>query len=154
MDAQHREQLQRVTDTTGHVVLLELNADTFGAPLRLANDTSNHTLDGNEYIALPFGFKLPDHRQGGSARAQLIIDNVGRGITEELEALPPGEVLMAKIMVCPKTDPLEVMYYTYLPITNVSTDMTKAAADCGIDFLLRQKTMKLRFTPYLTPGVH
>lgn len=153
MDTQNLEQLQRVTDPVGQVVLLELNAPSFPDPLRIANDTINHTLDGVEYIALPFGFKLPEQMQGGSARAKLVIDNVGRGITDYLEDVLPNDTVMAKITVCAKTTPLRVMHDTYLPLTNVSVNGALATADAGIDYLTRQKAVKLRFTPYITPGI-
>lgn len=153
MQPENLRQLQRVTDSVGKVVLLELSSPNFTGTLRIANDTREHELGGNTFIACPFGFKLPDQRQGGNGRAQLVIDNAGRGISEELERVMPEDVTMAKIIICAKTEPLREMYSAYLPMTNVSLSGVLATADCGIDFVTRQKAVKLRQNPHTTPGI-
>lgn len=146
------EYRQRVTDSVGMVVVLRLEAPSFPEPLCICNDTRNWTLDGLEYVALPFGFKLPDSVQGSAARAQLVIDNVGRGITEYLERILPGEIVMAYVAICDKITPLQVSYDIWLPVTNVSVSGLIATADCGADHIMRQQGVKLQFYPHLTPG--
>lgn len=155
MDVQAIEGLQKVTDTEGQVVLLQLRCEAFSETICIANDTRDYFF-GNpslQYIGLPFYFKLPEAQQGGSARAQLAVDNVGRGITEEFEKVLPGQIVMAKIMVMQRTDPLVEVYSTFLPINNLSVNETMATADCGIGLLTSQKGVKLRFTPYVSPGL-
>jgi len=153
MDADTVAQLQRVTDKQGQVVLLEITCASFSGPLRIANDTINHTFNGDEFIGLPFYFKLPDRRQDGAPRAQLAIDNVGRGLTDELENFIPGNTAMARIIVCRKSTPLTVAHEVYIPLTNVSVNQTVATADCGIGFITQQKAVKRRHTPLHSPGL-
>lgn len=153
MEREDLEQLQRVTDDVGQVVLLEMSSPNFTGTMRIANDTREHSFAGNTFIPVGFGFKLPDQKQGGTGRAQLVIDNVGRGITEELERVMPEDIVMAKIIVCSKTSPLREQYTSYLPVTNVSIKDGLATADCGIDFVTRQKAVKLRANPHTTPGI-
>lgn len=153
MDTEVIEQLQRVTDSHGEVVLLELSASSFSAPFRIANDTRNWDFGGEEFIAAPFWFKLPDSRQDGAARAQLAIDNTGRGITDELENFLPGDTAIAHIRVCTKTDPLRLAFEAYIPVTIVSVNGNLATADCGIGFVTQQKAVKRSFSPYTAPGL-
>lgn len=152
VDARFLEYRQRVSDNVGMVALLRLEAPSFPETLYVCNDSRNWTLDGNEYVALPFGFKMPEDVQGSSARAQLVLDNVGRGITDYLERVPPGEVVMAWIGLCNKIAPLQVSYDIYLPVTNVSVSGVVATADAGADHIMRQQGVKLRQYPHLVPG--
>lgn len=147
------EHRQRVTDTAGTVVLLQLTAPSFPEPMCICDGTEPKVLNGIEYIPLPFGFKLPDQSQGSAARAKLVVDNVGRGITDYLERVGPNELVMAKIMLCDNIEPLQVAYSINLPVNNVSVSGVVATADCGADHIMRQQGMKLRFYPHTTPGV-
>jgi len=146
------EYRQRVSDDVGMLALMRLESPSFPEPLRVCNDTRNWTLNGSEYIGLPFGFKLPDDVQGSAARAQLVIDNVGRGITDYLERVKPGEVVMAYIALCNREEPLQVSYDIWLPVTNVSVSGVLATADAGADQMMRQQGVKLRAYPFLLPG--
>lgn len=146
------ENRQRITDTTGMLVFLQLTCPAFPEPMRVVNDTQNRTMGGVEYIGLPFGFKLPDQSQGSAARAKLVLDNVGRGITDYLERVGPHDMVLAKLMVCDNAEPLTPAYSINLPLTNVSVSGVLVTADCGADHLMRQQAVKLRVYPHITPG--
>ena len=77
--------------------------------------------------------------RGQSPRAQLVLDNVGRGISEDLEALGPNELMMARLMVSDRADPNLYERDYYLPITSVSVAGATATAQCGVDYLMRQQ---------------
>ncbi|WP_416203763.1 DUF1833 family protein [Xanthomonas euvesicatoria] len=147
------ENRQRVTEPSGVLLFLEVRANSFTDVLRLVNDTQNWTSNGVEYIGMPFGFKLPDDTAGQVPRAVLIIDNVGRSITEDLEALQPNEMVSAKLMIADKAAPSVIVQTLNLPMTSVSVNSASATAQCGVDFLMRQQSVLLRYTPHLTPGI-
>lgn len=83
------ERRQRLADTQGPLMLLEVSAPSMPEVLRIVNDNVNWTSNGKEFIAAPFGFQLPDDVSGQAPRAQLVIDNIGRALTEDLEGLAP-----------------------------------------------------------------
>lgn len=146
------ERRQRVTDTSGTLLFMEVSAPSFAETLRIVNDTQNWTSNGVEYLACPFGFKLPDDVSGQTPRAVLMLDNVGRGITDDLERLLPGDVVMAKLMLSDRADP-NVIERTYLlPMTQVSVNARTASAQCGYDAIMRQQAVRLRFNPFTAPG--
>lgn len=146
------EERQRVTDR-GVLVLLEVSAPTMPDTLRIVNDTQDVTSNGVIYTGCPFGFKLPDDTTGASPRATLTIENVGRSITEDLEGLPPGDMLMAKIMIVSRTDPNTVSRSFIVPITSVSANQTSATAMCGYDYIMRQQGVRKRYNPFTAPGL-
>lgn len=147
------ERRQRVTDTEGPLLFLEISAPSMPERLRVVNDTQNWTSQGVEYIGFPFGFKLPDDTAGQVPRAQLVIDNVGRSMTEDLERIGPNELVMAKLMVSDRANPNVYERVFNLPMTNVSVGVSTVTAQLGVDFMMRAQAVRLRFTPHLTPGL-
>lgn len=146
------ERRQRTTDADSMLLFLEVSAPSFVEVLRIVNDTRNWTSNGVEYVGVPFGFKLPDDTSGQTPRAVLSLDNVGRGITEDLERLLPGDIVMAKLMLSDRADP-DVIERTYLlPMTQVSVNLRTATAQCGYDAIMRQQAVRLRYSPFTAPG--
>jgi len=147
------ERRQRVTDTTGTLMLLEVSAPSFAEVLRIVNDTQDWTSNGVVYTGVQFGFKLPDDVSGQAPRAQLVLSNVGRAITEDLERLAPGELVTARMMITDRADPNVIEQDHYLPMTSVSVNPQTATAACGVDYLTRQQAVRLRFNPHVSPGL-
>ena len=111
------ERRQRLADTQGPLMLLEVSAPSMPEVLRIVNDNVNWTSNGSEFIAAPFGFQLPDDVSGQAPRAQLVIDNIGRALTEDLEALAPGEMVTARLLVTDRANPDAIEAESDLPMT-------------------------------------
>ncbi|WMJ69977.1 DUF1833 family protein [Stenotrophomonas sp. 24(2023)] len=147
------ERRQRLADTQGPLMLLEVSAPSMPDVLRIVNDTVNWTSNGLAFIAAPFGFQLPDDVTGQAPRAQLVIDNVGRALTEDLERLMPGEMLTARLMITDRADPDVIEAEYDLPMTQVSVNTRTVSAQCGVDFLMRQQAVLLHANPFTLPGI-
>lgn len=147
------ERRQRVTDPTGTLMLLEVSAPSFPEVLRIANDTQDWVSNGLLFVGMQFGFKLPDDVSGQAPRAQLILSNGGRSITEDLERLAPGELVTARLMITDRADPNVIEQDHYLPMTSVSVNSQTASAACGVDFLTRQQAVRLRANSFTLPGI-
>ena len=146
------ERRQRVTDTAGTLLFLEVSAPSFVETLRIVNDTKDWTSNGVLYIGVPFGFKLPDDVAGQTPRAVLTLDNVGRGITDDLESLGPQGVVTARLLISDRADPNVIERVYILPMTQVSVNTKTATAQCGYDSLMRQQASRLRYNPFTAPG--
>ncbi len=109
--------------------------------------------NGETYIGLPFTLQLPEDADGAPATAQLVMDNVGRGITDELEKVTPTDVMMARIMIADSGTPDTIERDFYLPITSVQVDAATATASAGVDYLMRQQAVRQRATPFTLPGI-
>lgn len=151
--ASFTERRQRVTDKTGVLLFLEIRAPSIPETLRVVNDTQNWVSNGVEYIGFPFGFKLPDDVSGQTPRAQLVISNVGRSMTQDLELVGPNEIVIARLMISDRANPHVYERVYNLPMTAVSTSAAQVTAQLGVDFLTRQQAVRLRYTPFLTPGL-
>lgn len=147
------ERQQRVTNTAGTLIFLEVSAPSFTGPMRIVNDTHNWTSNGMEYVAVPFGFTLPDDVSGQTSKAQLVMDNVGRDITAELERVGPNETVMARMRLSDRAAPDVIARELLLPLSNVSVSGTTATATCGMDAIMRQQAVRLRANPFTLPGI-
>ena len=147
------ERNQRVTNTSSLLLFLEISAPSIPETLRIVNDTRNWTSQGVDYIACPFGFKLPDDTAGQTPRAQLVIDNVGLGMTQDLEALQPNELVMCRLMISDRANPNVYERVYRLPMTMASATTGQVTAQLGVDFLMRQQAVRLRANPFTTPGL-
>jgi len=147
------ERRQRVTDKTGMLSLLEVSAPSFVETLRICNDTRNWVSNGIEFVGVQFGFKTPDSVNGQPQRAQLVLSNVGRAITEDLERMAPGELVVARLMITDRADPNVIETDIYLPMMTVSVTTQTATANCGMDYYTRQQAVRLRANPFTLPGI-
>jgi len=147
------ERKQRTTDTAGLLLFLEISAPSIPETLRIVNDTKDWISNGQAYLACPFGFKLPDDTAGQTPRAQLVIDNIGLGMTADLEALQPGELLMCRLMVSDSANPNVYERDYRLPMTMASAGTGQVTAQLGVDFLMRQRATRLVYNPFTAPGL-
>lgn len=135
---------QRVSDTDGLLLFLTVSSPSFTDTLRLVADTPNWDSNGQTFIGAPFGFKLPDDTAGQSPRAQLTMNNAGRGVSEELELLGPGEVPDCLLEIADRSDPDTIAKSFPIPMTNVSVSGATVTANLGVDYLMRGQAVRLR----------
>jgi hypothetical protein len=148
-----RERNQRITDTVGYIELLQVTNPSFSGPMQICNDVQDFLSKGVTYIGLPFGFTLPDDVSGQAPRMQLVMDNVGRGISDELERLLPGTTTMAKLIIVARDTPDVHEHVFWLPITGVSVSGAMARANAGVDELMRQAACKQIANPFTLTGI-
>lgn len=151
--SEFRTRNQRITNTVGHVELLEVTNPSFSGPMQIVNDVQDFVSQGVTYIGLPFRFTLPDDVSGQAPRMQLTMDNVGRGISDELERLLPGTTTMAKLIIVARDTPDVHEHVFWLPITSVSISGASAQATCSVDGLMRQAACKQIANPFTLPGI-
>lgn len=147
------ERRQRRTDTSSLLIFLEVGAASFAETLRVVADTRAWTSNGKHYIGFPFRTKLPDDVSGQPGRAQIVIDNVGRSLTQDLEHRTPGDTVWAKLMVTDSVDPNVYVRSYELPLINVSVNAQTVTATAGYDIEDRKQAVRLRFNPFLSPGM-
>jgi len=144
---------QRLADTDSILLFLDIVWSDAGDTLRIVNDNRDWISNGNTYIGYPFRFSPPNDTAGESPRGAIEIENVGRGIAQDLERWLPGQTLDARLMLADRADPNTYIIDMPLPIMRVSCTASIARAEGGVDVLLRQQAVRLRYTPFVTPGV-
>ena len=148
-----RTRNQRVTDDVGHVVLLEVTNPSFSETMYIANDVQDFISRGISYIGLPFGFTLPDDVTDQAPRMRLTMDNVGRGVSDELERRQPGTTTMARLIIVPRDKPDVHQHVYWLPMSSVSISGASAQASCSVDELMRRSACLQIVNPHTLPGV-
>lgn len=148
-----RTRNQRLHDGVGYVELLEITNPGFSGPMHICNDVQDFVSRGIAYIALPFGFTLPDDVSGQAPRMQLQVDNVGRGFSDELERLQPGTTTMARLIIVARDRPDEHVHTFYMPMTRVSISGASTNASCSVDELMRQAAVRQIANPFTLPGI-
>jgi hypothetical protein len=144
---------QRTSDPHGFLELLTLTGGGISEPVRLVNDTRDQPSQGEIFLGLPFDLVLPKDAAKEIPRAQLRIDNVGRGIGQILEGLPPGAELKATIQVVYRATPDVVEYEFTAPLSDVRVNMFSVTASVGPGAQLRLPAVNLRFDPFTAPGL-
>ena len=148
-----RAALQRVSDPAGVLMLLKIDHPSLSAPVRIVNDTRSITTLGDTYVALPFEVSLPNDKTREQPRAKLVMDNVGREITGELERLPPGAALKASILMIHRSTPSVIDYQFTAPLSNVRVDQATVTASMGPDEIMRRPAVAIRFDPRTAPAL-
>lgn len=144
---------QRVTNPGGSLELLEVTNPSFSEPMRIANEVEDIVSQGVAYIGVPFRFTLPEDVSGSNPQLRLQLDNVGRGITDELERLQPGSVTMARLIVVDRTALDVHAHVYYLPLSSVQCTPTVATATAGADYWMRQSACRQVMDPHYLPGI-
>lgn len=144
---------QRTSDAHGFLHLLTITGGGIAQPIRLVADTRNCESQGFTFLALPFEAVLPKDAAKEVPRAQLRIDNVGRELGQELEALHPGAELTARLQVVYRATPDVVEYDFTAPLSSVKANVFSASGYMGPTELMRRAAVNLRFDPFTAPGL-
>ena len=144
---------QRTSDGQGFLDLLTLTGGGIAEPMRLVNDTREVTSQGQLFQIARFEIVLPKEAAKEVPRAQLRIDNVGREIGQELEALPPGAELTARFQRAYRVTPDVIEYEFTAPLSGVRANVFTVSAVMGPTDLMRRAAVNARFDPYSAPGL-
>lgn len=158
MDTATRTALQRVSDPFGTLTLLTITGDGLSVPVRVVNDargpdTPTFVSRGNPYVALPFAITMPKASAKEVPRSQLRMDNVGREMAADLEALPIGAELRATVEWVHRARPDHVFFGFAAPLTNVVVTVFNLTASIGQGETLRRAAVQRRFDPFTAPGM-
>lgn len=145
---------QRLTNTNGIVALLEVKNPAFTAVMRIADDTVDVVSNGDTYIGLPFGFKLPDDVNEQAPSMTLVMNNVGRALSDELERVQPGTDTFAKLMLVSRATPDVIEHTFWLPIVAVTTTPLRAEATASVTQILQKKACKVIANSFTLPGLY
>ncbi|MCY4660251.1 MAG: DUF1833 family protein, partial [Acidobacteria bacterium] len=126
---------------------LEIRHPAVAAPVRVINDSEERRIEGSRYIALRFDARLADDVEGQAPQAELAIDNVGRDLTQWIEAAGGGTGASVRVMqVLDIPDP-EVEWELTMDVAGMQLDAERVTARLGFDPLLGRAAVTLRHDP-------
>jgi hypothetical protein len=148
-----RQQLQRVDDPDGLLVLVLIDHPSFAGGVRIVQDTRDWTIGGTSFIGLPLAIQLPQDVGREASRAQLRLDNIGRDLLAEFEGLPPGASLDVMLRLVSRARP-DTVEYEYMAGASVAeVDVDAITLTLGDEELLRRNAVALRYDPTTAPGI-
>lgn len=157
MPRNYSASLQRTINSTGAAetpaVLLEINHSALSAPVRINNSGADITHQGNVYTALAFRITLPDDLGRGLPSARLAVDNVGKDLTQWLEASGGGQGATVTITQVLPSAPDVVEFSITMDLTNVRMSMFEVTGDLGFSDLLNLPSVPLTYRPDTAPGL-
>ena len=132
---------------------LRLQHPAIAVPVRVVNDTRNRSIEGAEYVALRFDARLADDVDGQAPQAELAIDNVGRELTQWIEAAGGGIGATVRIMLVLDIADAPVEWEVTLDVASMAVDAERVTARLGFDPLLGRAAVTLRHDPQTSPGL-
>ena len=135
------------------VTALEIRHPAVPRPVRVVNDSENRRIEGNEYIALRFDARLADDIAGQAPQAELAIDNIGRELTQWIEAAGGGLGATVRVMLVLAVPNPSVDWELTLDVAGVNVDQERVTARLGFDPLLGAAAVRLRHDPETSPGL-
>ena len=132
---------------------LEIRHPAVAAPVRVVNDTEDRTIEGNRYVALRFDARLADDVEGQAPQAELAIDNVGRDLTQWIEAAGGGTGATVRVLQVLDIDDPPIEWELTMDLAGVQVDAERVTARLGFDPLLGRAAVTLRHDPQTSPGL-
>ena len=135
------------------VTALEIRHPAVPVPVRVVNDTVNRRIEGSDYVALRFDARLADDIAGQAPQAELAIDNVGRALTQWIEAAGGGIGATVRVMLVLAVPDPPVEWELTLDVAGINVDQERVTVRLGFDPLLGGAAVTLRHDPQTSPGL-
>ena len=152
-DIRYQRALREAAPADRLLTALEISHPAIARPVRVINDTIGRAIEGNDYVALRFDARLADDIAGQAPQAELAIDNVGRALTQWIEATGGGVGASVRVMQVLDIDDPPVEWEVTLDVAGMAVDQERVTARLGFDPLLGRAAVTLRHDPQTSPGL-
>lgn len=134
------------------VYALEIAHHDLTVPVRVVHDTRSHTIETHAYAPVAFSVRLADDVDGQAPTAELAVDNVGRVLTQWIDAAGGAAGATVRTMqVLAATGAVE--WEVTLDVLSVRVTQAQVVARLGYDPLLGRPAVLLRYDPDVAPGL-
>lgn len=131
---------------------LEITHPDVADPVRVVNDTVSRTIEGDTYVPLRFQARLVSDPESGLPRAELVVNNVGRALTQWVERSEGGagaQCRVLQVIAGEDTPQYDVsLGVQAMPVRNSEVRVVLGHAD-----LFGRRAVRLRHDPETSPGL-
>ena len=145
--------LAEVNATESPLILIEIDHEALAEPVRVVNDMTDVTSNGNLYIAYPFKCVLPDDYENQLPKARIVIDNVGRDLMYWIETTGGGQNSSCTFKQILRSAPDLVEWQVTMNLYNVQVTMESVTAELGFENLFNKPAISRRYRPDTAPGL-
>lgn len=145
--------LAEVNATESPLILIEIDHEALTQPVRVVNDMTDVTSNGNLYIAYPFKCVLPDDYENQLPKARIVIDNVGRELMYWIETTGGGQNSSCTFKQILRSNPDIIEWQITMNLYNVQVTMESVTAELGFENLFSKPAITRRYRPDTAPGL-
>ena len=145
--------LAEVNATESPLILIEIDHEALTQPVRVVNDMTDVTSNGDLYIAYPFKCVLPDDYENQLPKAQIVIDNVGRDLMYWIETTGGGQNSSCTFKQILRSAPDLIEWQVTMNLYNVQVTMESVTAELGFENLFNKPAISRRYRPDTAPGL-
>ena len=138
----------------GILTAIEIVHPDSPAAVRLINDGVSRTIDGARYVRSRFDARLADDVERRAPRAEIVIGNVGRAMSQWLELTGGGAGGTARVLQVLAVDDSAIEWELTLDIAGTSADSGRVIMQLGFDPLLGRPAVAMRYDPETAPGLY
>jgi len=149
-----RESMASISKPESPVLLLEITHADLPTPVRVVNDNQDLVSNSELYIGLAFRATLPDDLSQGSPRGILSIDNIGRELTQWIEASGGGENAQVRMMQVMRSDPDIIEWEVTMELSGISITSSEVRGTLSFANLLDKPGIALSYRPENAPGLY
>jgi len=146
---------EKTAATSGEepLYLMEITHPQLEIPVRVVRDTVDLVSNGETFVAFAFDIQLPDDVAGQLPRCPIRIDNVGRELTQWLDASSGGIGSQVRVMQVMRDDPDTIEFDVTLDLLNVKQSSAFVTGDLGYENTLGMPALIASYRPDNTPGI-
>lgn len=135
------------------LVLLQIDHADLITPIRVVNDRTDVTSNGNLYQAYAFNITLPDDPETGIGKAKLTLDNVGKELVTWLEAANFSNPVTVTISQILRSAPNNVEWSVTMDLQNISVDQLTVSGELGFGSFLDVPGVAVVYNKQTAPGL-
>ncbi|GAA5784706.1 DUF1833 family protein [Chitiniphilus shinanonensis] len=133
------------------LILVEIHHPQLAEPVRVVNDTQDLVSNGQVYSACTFEIRLPDDFDRRSPRAQLSVDNVGRELTQWLEASNGGAGATCRLLQVLREAPDVFEMDVTMDLTHLSVEQLTVSGELGFNDVFDLPAVAIQYRPETAP---
>lgn len=149
-----RKKINAISADEHPVTLLEIEHPDLPEPIRVVNWSEDITHAGNVFTALAYEITLPGDLAQGLPRASLSIDNIGRELTDWIEASNGARGTTCRLIQVLPSDPDTIEWDITMNLENPAIDVFRVTAALTYDDLLNLPAVALVYSPQTAPGLY
>lgn len=134
------------------LALLTIDHADLTVPIRVVCNNEDVASRGEEFIAFPFGFTLPDDKEDAPPGASLTISNVSREIGQAIRSIVGPPTVLIEVVRASDPDTVELVSPVFL-LRSVRYDAQQVTGVLMVEDLTREPFPALKFTPGPFPAV-
>lgn len=134
------------------LVLVKIEHPFISEPIRLVNDNINFTLEGEEYIAMPFNVSRQSDHQNELPKVSLEISNVGRSLVKWIDSSSGGRNAIVTIILARRSNQIIEEEITF-GISSVSVTSLMVKISLVIQNNLTKRAIRFIYDTKRAPGL-